>query len=65
MSIFRIKDSTKSLKKTYDSLNKRTKAFIKENYQQNIDFELLAKTYGYSYSRFRHIFKNENNISLI
>lgn len=62
--IFRIKDSTKSLKKTYDSLNKRTKAFIKENYQQNIDFELLAKTYGYSYSRFRHIFKNENNVSL-
>lgn len=62
--IFREKYAYQAEEKSYLSLNKRAKAFIKENYKQNIDFALLAKSYGYSYSRFRHIFKEENNISL-
>ena len=43
---------------------KKVKAFIKENYKQDIDFSLLSSTYGYSYDRFRHIFKEETGISL-
>lgn len=45
-------------------ITKKVKAFIKENYKQDIDFNLLSQNYGYSYDRFRHIFKEENGISL-
>jgi len=33
-------------------------AFIDENFSQNIDFSSLSKQSGYSYDRFRHLFKD-------
>lgn len=51
-------------KSTNKELVSRTKAYIKENYKQNIDFTLIASTFGYSYDRFRHIFKEETNTSI-
>ena len=42
----------------------RTKTYIKENYGQNIDFEKIAFNVGYSFDRFRHIFKNETGVSI-
>ena len=42
----------------------RTKTYIKENYRQNIDFEKIAYNVGYSYDRFRHIFKSETGVSI-
>lgn len=52
------------LRETYSSKNKidnreivlRMKNYIKENYKQDINFALIASTFGYSYDRFRHIF---------
>ena len=43
---------------------KRTKKYIKENYKQDIDFNQIANSFGYSYDRFRHIFVDEKGISL-
>ena len=40
------------------------KNFIKKNYSLNIDYEALAVSYGYSYSRLRHIFKKYTDTSL-
>jgi len=40
------------------------KNFIKKNYMYKIDYEALAVTYGYSYSRLRHIFKNVTGVSI-
>ena len=34
------------------------KNHIEQNFSINIDYKALAESYGYSYSRFRHIFKN-------
>lgn len=48
----------------YEELIKQVKSYIKENYQRNIDFKVIAESYGYSYDRFRHIFAEEANISL-
>ncbi|MCI5745405.1 MAG: AraC family transcriptional regulator [Erysipelotrichaceae bacterium] len=45
-------------------LVRRIKDYIKENYKQNIDFSLIASTFGYSYDRFRHIFKEETGTSI-
>ncbi len=45
-------------------ITKRTKTYIKENYKQDIDFNMLSKNYGYSYDRFRHIFKEQCGTSL-
>lgn len=42
----------------------RTKTYIKENYRQNIDFEKIAFNVGYSFDRFRHIFKQETGVSI-
>lgn len=40
------------------------KNFIKKNYAMKIDYEALAATYGYSYSRLRHIFTNYTGVSI-
>lgn len=40
------------------------KNYIKENYNQQIDFERIASSFGYSYDRFRHIFRKETKTSL-
>ena len=42
----------------------RTKTYIKENYRQNINFEKIAYNVGYSFDRFRHIFKAETGVSI-
>lgn len=42
----------------------RVKSYMKENYNQNIDFMAIASSYGYSYDRFRHIFVQETGTSL-
>lgn len=39
--------------------------FIKENYNQKIDMKALAELSGYSYHRFRHIFKEQTGLSPI
>lgn len=43
---------------------RHAKKYIQENYVKDIDFELLAKSSGYSYGRFRHIFKDGTNTTL-
>ena len=53
-----------STHKYNEELVKRVKSYIKENYKQNIDFKVIATSYGYSYDRFRHIFVDETGISL-
>lgn len=45
-------------------LVERTKTYIKENYRQDIDFEKVAFNIGYSFDRFRHIFKQETGVSI-
>lgn len=40
-----------------------TRTFLKENYSNEIDFCILAENIGYSYDRFRHIFKEEMDLS--
>lgn len=47
-----------------DELIARLKTFMKENYNQSIDFSQIAMSYGYSYDRLRHIFQQETNISI-
>ncbi len=42
----------------------RIMEYIQNAYGQDIDFERLSESYGYSLSRVRHIFKQEKNISL-
>lgn len=39
--------------------------FIDENYNQKIDLQVLAELSGYSYHRFRHIFKEQKGLSPI
>lgn len=39
------------------------KNFLKENYSNTIDFGLVAENIGYSYDRFRHIFKERTGMS--
>ncbi len=54
-----------SINKKNDRLYIRhAKKYIQENYVKDIDFELLAKSSGYSYGRFRHIFKDGTNTTL-
>src|SRR4029453_9559414 len=38
-------------------------AFINEYYMHKIDFQALADQSGYSYDRFRHLFKEKVNLS--
>lgn len=42
----------------------RLKTFMKENYNQSIDFSQIAASFGYSYDRLRHIFQKETNVSI-
>lgn len=42
----------------------RIKNYIKENYNQNIDFSRIAMSAGYSFDRMRHIFQKEAKVSL-
>jgi AraC family transcriptional activator of pobA len=39
------------------------KNFLKENYSNSIYFDLLAEQIGYSYDRFRHLFKESTGMS--
>jgi AraC-like DNA-binding protein len=43
---------------------KKAKNYIRENFKLDIDFAFIAKTFGYSYDRFRHIFKDETGVSV-
>lgn len=45
-------------------LVKRIKSYMKENYNQDIDFAQIAASFGYSYDRLRHIFRQETNTTL-
>lgn len=45
-------------------LVKRIKSYMKENYNQDIDFSQIAASFGYSYDRLRHIFRQETNTTL-
>ena len=44
-------------------LTQFAKSHIERNYSLNIDYKSLAKSYGYSYSRFRHIFKERVGVA--
>ena len=37
--------------------------YIRENYGHDMDFKILSESIGYSYDRFRHLFKNAMGIS--
>ena len=41
----------------------QAKNYLKENYSSPIDFARIAESYGYSYSRFRHLFTAEVGVS--
>lgn len=43
---------------------RHAKKYIQENYVKDIDFPLLAASSGYSYGRFRHIFKEGTHTTL-
>lgn len=45
-------------------LVRRVKNYIKENYNQAIDFTQIASSFGYSYDRLRHIFTRETGTSI-
>ena len=40
-----------------------SKTYIERNYSLSINYKALADSYGYSYSRFRHIFKDQTGMS--
>lgn len=44
-------------------LTKFAKSHIEQNFSLDIDYKALASSQGYSYSRFRHIFKNFTGLS--
>lgn len=50
--------------KTYDVYINHIKQYIRENYVKKIDFNILVKNMGYSYNRFRHIFKDYTGTTL-
>lgn len=45
-------------------LVQRIKSYMKENYNQTIDFTQIAASFGYSYDRLRHIFRQETNTTI-
>lgn len=45
-------------------LVQRLKSYMKENYNQAIDFSQIAASFGYSYDRLRHIFQQETDTSI-
>lgn len=40
------------------------KRYLRLNYKRKINYEFLAESVGYSYDRFRHLFKNEVGVSM-
>lgn len=46
-----------------DNIILYAQAFIDEYYKQKIDMGTLAAQYGYSYDRFRHLFKEKSGVS--
>jgi AraC-like DNA-binding protein len=50
--------------KTNNLYVKHAKKYMRENYVKDIDFNMLAISSGYSYDRFRHIFKEVSGVSL-
>jgi AraC-like DNA-binding protein len=42
----------------------RVKEYLKDNYKGKVDFKILAGTFGYSYDRFRHIFRETAGTTL-
>jgi AraC-like DNA-binding protein len=50
--------------KTQQLYVKHAKKYIRENVVKNIDFNMLAMSSGYSYDRFRHIFKDISGVTL-
>lgn len=51
--------------KSSDTYVKHAKKYMLENHVQKIDFNMLAKSSGYSYDRFRHIFKEATGLTLL
>lgn len=47
-----------------ETIVSRVKEYLKDNYQGRVDFMTLAGTFGYSYDRFRHIFKETTGTTL-
>lgn len=45
-------------------LVKRIKSYMKENYNQDIDFTQIAASFGYSHDHLRHIFKQQTNTTI-
>lgn len=58
------KTTNYSIEKRHNFYIEQTKKYIRENYVNDIDFKMLAKTYGYSYDHFRHLFKEHTGITL-
>ena len=56
-------DRVSDKKKCLDVVARITE-YIQNAYGENIDFERLSESYGYSLSRVRHIFRQEKNISI-
>lgn len=50
--------------RNYRDIVEKTKNYIRLNYQTDINFNNLAKAYGYSYHRLRHIFQDFTGSSL-
>jgi AraC family transcriptional activator of pobA len=55
--VFRVLDKGKPAQKYYRENVSHVKEYIRENCTQDIDFKMLVKSLGYSYDRFRHVFK--------
>lgn len=51
-------------KTKYPDVVARVAHYIQNAYHENIDFERLSESYGYSLSHVRHVFKKEKKISL-
>ncbi|MFA5235759.1 MAG: AraC family transcriptional regulator [Bacilli bacterium] len=47
-----------------ETIVSRVKGYLKDNYKEKIDLRTLAGTFGYSYDRFRHIFKESTGTTL-
>ena len=59
-----IKLSEESKSQYLKSIAEIARKYISNNYNKNINFELLAENIGYSYDRFRHIFIQITGVSL-
>ena len=47
-----------------ETIVSRVKEYLKDNYKEKIDLKTLAGNFGYSYDRFRHIFKETTGTTL-